>query len=106
MKNIVVTLALAVIVFELFEHVIFPLFWTVRNRKRKSVCGAEGMIGKVVDVREWDKTEGRVFVNGEFWRAASTVPFVEGDRAIIERVEGLTLRVGPMEGDIRNSTTV
>ena len=105
MKNIVVTLVLVVIVFEIFEHIIFPLFWSFMNRRRKPVTGAEGMIGKVVDVREWEKTEGRVFVNGELWNAVSIVPFAKGDKAIVERVEGLTLKVRPVERDEQNSIT-
>ena len=42
---------------------------------------------------QWEKTEGRVFVNGELWSAVSDVPLAKGDKAVIEDVQGLTLRV-------------
>lgn len=97
MKNIVVTLVIAFIVFEIIEHVAFPLFWLVKNRKKKSVCGVAGMLGRVVEVKQWEEAEGRVFVNGELWSAISDVPLMKGNKAIIESVEGLTLRVKPFE---------
>ena len=51
----------------------------------------------MVEVVQWDKTEGRVFVHGELWSAVSDVPFMKGDKAIIERVEGLTVKVKSVE---------
>ena len=53
------------------------------------------MIGEICDVKEWNKTEGKVFVHGELWNATSEVPLSAGDKAIIQAVEGLTLRVKP-----------
>ena len=97
MKNVIVTLVIGIIAFEIFEHIIFPLFWFFKNRKKKSVCGPPGLVGRVVEVVQWDKTEGRVFVHGELWSAVSDVPFMKGDKAIIERVEGLTVKVKSVE---------
>jgi membrane protein implicated in regulation of membrane protease activity len=56
------------------------------------------MLGKAVEVKQWQTSEGRVFVNGELWRAVSDVPLSTGDKAIIQNVEGLTLRVKPFNG--------
>ncbi|MBW2194577.1 MAG: NfeD family protein [Deltaproteobacteria bacterium] len=95
MKDIIITLIIGFIVFELIEHVVFPLFWAVKNRKKRSVCGAEGMFGKVVEIRQWNKTEGQVFVDGELWRAVSDVPLLTGGKAVIQNVEGLTLSLKP-----------
>jgi len=95
MKNIIVTLIIGLIVFETIEHVVFPLFWFVKNRKKKSVCGIEGLLGKVVEVKRWEKKEGCVFVNGELWSAVSDVPLAKGDRTVIKEVKGLTLKVKP-----------
>jgi membrane-bound ClpP family serine protease len=39
------------------------------------------------------KNEGKVFVNGELWQAVSDVPFLRGDRVVIQNVKGLTLEV-------------
>ncbi len=93
MKTIILTLVIGLVLFELVEHVVFPLFWFIKDRKRKSVCGVTGMLGKVGEIKQWP--EGQVFVNGELWRAVSDVPLLTGDNAVIQNVEGLTLRVKP-----------
>jgi len=95
MKNILITLGIGVILFELIEHVVFPLFWFIKDRKKKSVCGVAGMLGKVGEVKQWQKTEGQVFVNGELWQAVSDAPLLPGDRVVIQNVGGLTLGVKP-----------
>ena len=46
-KTIILTLVIGVLLFELIEHVVFPLFWFIMGRKRRSVCGVSGMLGKV-----------------------------------------------------------
>jgi len=95
MKTIILTLVIGFVFFELVEHVVFPLFWFIKDRKRKSVCGVTGMLRKVGQIKQWRETEGQVFVNGELWRAVSDVPLLTGDNAVIQNVEGLTLRVKP-----------
>ncbi|MBW2741642.1 MAG: hypothetical protein JRE64_22995 [Deltaproteobacteria bacterium] len=84
MKNMIMTLLTGFIVFEFIEHVIFPLFWYIKNGKKRSVCGPTGMLGKVAEVKQWQKTEGQVFVKGELWRAVSDVPLLTGGRANID----------------------
>jgi membrane-bound ClpP family serine protease len=96
-KNVIITLVVGLILFEFVEHVVFPLFWSIKNRKKRSVSGVTGMLGKVGKVKQWEKTEGQVFVNGELWRAVSDIPLITGDQAVIENVEGLTLRVKPFK---------
>ncbi len=98
MKNVIMILVIGFIVFEFIEHVIFPLFWYIKNRKKRSICGLTGMLGKVADVKQWQTSEGRVFVNGELWKAVSDVSLSTGDKAIIQNVEGLILRVKPFNG--------
>ena len=56
------------------------------------------MLGKVGEVKQWQKNEGKVFVNGELWQAVSEVPLLPGDRVVIQKVEGLTLEVNPWRG--------
>ena len=96
-KNVIMTMVIGFIVFEFLEHLVFPLFWSIKNRKKRSVSGVTGMLGKVGKVKQWEKTEGQVFVNGELWRAVSDVPLLTGDKAVIQNVEGLTLRVEPFK---------
>ncbi len=63
-KTIILILVVGFLLFELIEHVVFPLFWFIMRGKRKSVCGVSGMLGKVGAVKQWKKNEGKVFVNG------------------------------------------
>ena len=97
-ETIILALVMGFLLFELIEHVVFPLFWFIMGRKRRSVCGASGMLGKLGEVKQWKKNEGKVFVNGELWKAVSDVPLSPGDRAVIQKVEGLTLEVNPWRG--------
>ena len=96
-SEILIALIVAFVLFEIIEHVVFPLIWLILRRKRGSISGEEGMVGKEVQVREWNRTEGQVSVNAELWRAVSDVPLLKGDKAVIHNVEGLTLRVEPFK---------
>ena len=57
MKNVLISILVAFLVFELIEHVVFPLFWLIKNRKRRSQYGVAGMIGATVEIRKWDKKD-------------------------------------------------
>jgi membrane-bound ClpP family serine protease len=97
LKTVIIAIVICFIVFELIEHVVFPLFWFIKDRNKKSNYGVTGMIGKVVEIKQWDKTEGRVLVNGELWRAVCEVPLPQGSKAMILDIEGLTLKLKPYE---------
>ena len=97
-KTIILTLVTGFIIFELIEHLVFPLFWFIKGRKKRSACGVSGMLGKVGEVKQWQKNAGKVFVKGEVWQAVSEVSLLPGDRVVIENVEGLTLKVNPWKG--------
>jgi len=95
MKSVLIMLAVGVLLFEFLEHVIFPLIWFVKDRKKASICGVPGMLGKVGKIRYWDEFEGQIFIRGELWRAVSEFPLSTGDRAVVKNVDGLTVRVMP-----------
>ena len=76
---------------------VFPLFWFIKDRNRKSVCGVTGMFGKVGEIKQWQETEGQVFINGELRRAVSDVPLLAGHKIVVQSVEGLTLRAKPFK---------
>ena len=95
MKSVIIAIVVAFIVFEFIEHVVLPLIWFIKDRNKKSKYGVTGMIGKVVEVRRWNKTEGQVLVNGELWRAVCDVPLTVGDKAEIIDIAGLTLKLKP-----------
>jgi membrane-bound ClpP family serine protease len=96
-KSVIITFVIAFIVFEFIEHIVLPLIWFIKNRNKRSNYGVTSMIGKVVEIKKWDKTEGQVLINGELWKAVCEVPLSVGGKAIIQDVEGLTLRLKPYE---------
>jgi len=96
-KNTIIILIIGFLLFEFIEHVVFPLIWFIKDRKRRSVCGVSGMLGKIGKIQHWQENEGQVFVNGELWRAVSDVPLLVGHKIVVQSVEGLTLRVKPFK---------
>ena len=95
MKSVIIILIIAFLAFEFVEHVVLPLIWFIKGRNKISNYGVTGMIGKVVEIKRWDKTEGQVLINGELWKAVCEVPLSVGGKAIIQDVEGLILRLKP-----------
>jgi len=94
-KNLIIILAIGLLLFEVVEHLVFPLIWFIKDRKRRSVCGETGMLEKVGEIRYWQESTGQVFVNGELWRAVSEFPLSAGDRVVVQKVERLTVTVIP-----------
>ncbi len=94
LKDLLVTAIIAVGTFEVLEHVVLPLLGLVLKRKRKSPVDRRAMVGQIVEVREWDKSEGLVSLKGELWKAVGDAPLSPGDKVVIRRVEGLTVVVG------------
>ncbi|RZB33720.1 MAG: hypothetical protein SRB2_03831 [Desulfobacteraceae bacterium Eth-SRB2] len=62
LKTIIITIEIIFIAFELIEHLIFPLFWFIFKGRKRSTYGVMGMIGKVVEIKRWDKIEGQVLI--------------------------------------------
>ncbi len=81
----------AIIVVSLFFIVVVGL--VVKAQLRKKMMGLEGMVGEtgtaVTDVH----AEGRVFVKGEYWNAASEMPVQKGAKIRVVSVEGIRLRI-------------
>jgi membrane-bound ClpP family serine protease len=63
----------------------------------------QDLIGHIGVVRAVPAPVGQVFVDGALWRAKTwgldedEKPLVQGDRCVVERVDGLTLTVRPAE---------
>jgi membrane-bound ClpP family serine protease len=94
-KRAIIFLAIGFLLFESIEHVVLPLIWFIKDRKRKSVCGVTGMLGKIGEVKYWQESQGQIFVAGELWQAVSDFPLSAGDRVVIQKVDGLTVHVIP-----------
>ena len=97
MKSAIIILAIGFLLFEFIEHVVIPLIWFIKDRKRRSICGVTGILGKVGEIKYWKESEGKIFVNGELWRAVSDFPLSAGDRVVIQNVDGLTVNVIPFK---------
>jgi membrane-bound serine protease (ClpP class) len=75
---------------------IFVVGKAVRAQLLPVRAGRETMLGKTVTaLARIDPGGGRVFVEGEYWNAASEVPIEPGQAAEIVAVDGLTLKVKP-----------
>ncbi len=73
-------------------------------RTRRVRTGAEGMIGHVGVVQSWMESTGKVLVDGALWHARRSlcdededIVIHQGDRVVVERLNGLTLSVRPAE---------
>ena len=99
MKTWLITLLVCFVIYEIIEHLILPLFWMIRYRKRKSIYGPSGMIGKRCVVKAWNGTRGKVWVGGELWNAGSKSPLIPGDEVLIQDIKGLTLLVQQLDRD-------
>jgi membrane protein implicated in regulation of membrane protease activity len=97
MKYGLITVLICIVIYEIFEHLILPLFWMILYRKRKSSSGPSGMIGKKCLVKKWDGNSGKVQVGSELWNAIGQLPLIPGDEAVVQDLEGLTLRVSASE---------
>ena len=95
--NIIITVIVIIIAVELIEHIIFPIAWHFLKGRKKSKYGVSSMIGKVVEIRSWQNTEGQVLINGELWKAVCEVPLSTGGKAVVDGIEGLTLKLKPYE---------
>ena len=72
------------------------------TRRLRARGGAEGLVGRLGEVRASPAPVGRVFVDGALWRARQwdlegEPELLPGDPVVIEQVSGLTLTVRPAE---------
>lgn len=95
LQDFLLMLVLAFIVFELIEHVLAPLVWFLLKGKKKSKYGIGEMKGKTVQIKSWDYKSGIVLFHAERWKAESDKPMQPGEKAIVEEIIGLTLRIKP-----------
>ncbi|RMD46071.1 MAG: nodulation protein NfeD, partial [Aquificota bacterium] len=70
----------------------------IKAQMKKPVSGIEGMIGEEgIAETDIDENGGKVFVMGEIWNAYSKKPVKKGEKVIVVKVEGLTLKVKPKD---------
>ena len=70
----------------------------LRTHRRKVVTGREQLVqmsGRAVS--DFEDGRGRIRVHGELWQAVSELPIRAGQTVQVEQMDGLTLRVRPVE---------
>jgi membrane-bound serine protease (ClpP class) len=73
---------------------IFVIGKGLRAQRLPVKVGAETLIGRTVTaLTPIDSRSGRIFIEGEYWNAASDTPIEKGEDAEIAGVQGLTIRL-------------
>jgi membrane-bound serine protease (ClpP class) len=73
---------------------VFVIGKGLRAQRLPVKAGAETMVGKTVTaLTPIDSHGGRVFVEGEYWKAVSDAPIKQGEAVKVASVEGLTIKV-------------
>lgn len=80
--------------------VIFLMRLVLRSFKWRQSTGADQLVGSIGEVTEAMKSagaNGMVRIHGELWRAVSGMPIAKGAQVRVNRVDGLTLMVEPVQ---------
>jgi membrane protein implicated in regulation of membrane protease activity len=77
--------------------VSLAIYWKIiLAQRRRPIIGKRAMIGDQAIVVRAEADEVEVDYQGEIWRAISSQPLQVDQKVIIERVEGLILKVKPV----------
>lgn len=69
----------------------------IRMRRKKVVSGAEEMVGALGEALEDFDKSGRIRVHSELWTGVTDQPVRKGQRVEVLSMEGLKLRIKPLE---------
>src|SRR5437879_2806114 len=76
---------------------VFLMTIALRARRNKIVTGMEGLVGEVAIAQTALAPAGKVFVHGEIWDAVASANVPAGEKVVVQKVDGLQLRVEPSE---------
>lgn len=71
----------------------FVIGLALKAQRAKPATGASALIGRVGMAKSAVSENGKVFVDGELWNACSNEPVSEGDKVVVESVDGLKIKV-------------
>ncbi|MEZ0469818.1 NfeD family protein [Luteimonas salinilitoris] len=74
------------------------LWLAVRARRRPVVSGREELVGHEAIAADDFSGRGRVRIRGELWQADAAEPVRAGQRVRVLAIDGLVLRVAPLDG--------
>lgn len=69
------------------------LYLATKSSQLKAISGAEGLIGTTGVVKKALNPGGSVYIRGELWNAVSDETIPEGETVVVEKVEGLKIKV-------------
>jgi membrane-bound serine protease (ClpP class) len=69
------------------------IYLAARSSQLRTTTGLGGLVGEEGIVKAELNPEGRVLVHGETWSAHSDTPISDGEKVVVESVEGLTVKV-------------
>ena len=95
LQEFIIVLVLAVIAFEMIEHIFLPIFWFLLKGRKRTEYSHNGMKGKIVVIKCWKNKTGIVLFHAERWHADSDYQLLPGEKAIVEEIFGLTLKIKP-----------
>jgi membrane-bound serine protease (ClpP class) len=75
---------------------VFLMTIAMRARRNKVVTGMEGLVGEIGVAQTALTPAGKVFVHGEIWDAVAAADVAIGGKVVVQRVDGLQLRVNPI----------
>jgi membrane-bound serine protease (ClpP class) len=78
---------------------VFLMTIALRARRNKVVTGIEGLIGEIGTAQTVLAPSGKVFVHGEIWDATAPSEVSVGQNVVVEKVDGLQLRVTPARSE-------
>jgi membrane-bound serine protease (ClpP class) len=76
---------------------VFLTTLVIRAHGEKAQTGASGLVGETGVARTALNPEGKILVHAEYWDAVSSVAVTEGTRVRVLSVEGMRLKVEPLQ---------
>jgi membrane-bound serine protease (ClpP class) len=68
----------------------------LKSRRSRITTGTQALIGATAHVKDWQGSEGHVFVAGERWAAHGPADLHAGQKVTVTAVDGLQLDVAPV----------
>jgi len=88
-----------IVSFAIISALVFTVVigMAIKARRRPVVSGLEELVGAEAGVLDDFDRQGRVSIHSETWQALSNAPMRKGQRVKVSGIEGLTLRVEPLD---------
>ena len=76
-----------------FLFVIGTIYLATKSHQLRTITGIEGLVGETGIVKAKLNPHGSVLIHGETWNAESDAAISDGEKVIVEAVEGLKIKV-------------